>query len=73
VVENDEKGRDAAGAAFEREGARARSGGPLREFWHYLSRSGKWWLTPIIALLVLIGGLVVIGGTGAAPFIYALF
>ena len=58
---------------FEREGDRARSGGPIREFLYYLTHSGKWWLAPIIACLFLIGGLIVLGGTSAAPLIYTLF
>jgi hypothetical protein len=33
----------------------------------------KWWLTPIIIVLALIALLVVLGGTGMAPFIYSLF
>jgi hypothetical protein len=60
---------------FERESERAGkgSGSPLVEFWHYLRQDGKWWLTPIIAALLLAGVLIVLGGTSAAPMIYALF
>jgi hypothetical protein len=62
-------------AEFEAQAQRAQrsSSGPVAEFWHYLRRSGKWWITPILAALLLIGALVVIGGTSAAPVIYALF
>lgn len=58
---------------FEKAGQRARNGGPLREFAFYVTHSGKWWMVPIIASLVLIGGVIVLGGTSAAPLIYALF
>lgn len=60
---------------FERESQRAArgSGSPLLEFWYYLRQDGKWWLTPIIAALMLAGALIVLGGTSAAPMIYALF
>ena len=58
---------------FERQADRARSGGPIREFLYYLTHSGKWWLAPIIASLLLIGGVIILGGTSAAPLIYTLF
>lgn len=47
--------------------------GTLAEFTHFLLHNKKWWLTPIVVLLLLAGLLVVLGGTGAAPFIYTLF
>jgi hypothetical protein len=53
--------------------AEARSGGALSDFWYFLRRTKKWWLTPIIISLLLLGVLVVLAGTGAAPFIYTLF
>jgi hypothetical protein len=43
------------------------------EFLHYLSQNKKWWLTPVIVILLLLSLLVVLGTTGAAPFIYTLF
>lgn len=45
----------------------------LREFWNFLKVSKKWWLLPILIALGLLGALVVLGGTGVAPFIYSLF
>lgn len=33
----------------------------------------KWWLTPIIVVLLGVGLLVTLTSTGAAPFIYSLF
>jgi hypothetical protein len=33
----------------------------------------KWWLAPILLAVLLIGGLVLLGGSAAAPFIYTLF
>ncbi len=44
-----------------------------REFWLFLRDNKKWWLTPI--LLVLIGAtlLVALTATGAAPWIYTVF
>jgi hypothetical protein len=43
------------------------------EFLDFLLHNKKWWLTPIILVLLLIGLLAFLGGTGAAPFIYTLF
>ncbi|HVP58851.1 MAG TPA: DUF5989 family protein [bacterium] len=46
----------------------------LREFWAFLRTRKKWWLTPIIILLVLLGALIILTeGSALAPFIYALF
>jgi len=47
--------------------------GFFAEFWDFLKNNKKWWLTPIIVVLLLLGLLVVLGSTGAAPFIYTLF
>jgi Family of unknown function (DUF5989) len=43
------------------------------QFLHFLLHNKKWWLTPIILLLVLLGVLIILGGSGVAPFIYSLF
>jgi hypothetical protein len=45
----------------------------LVEFWGFLKENTKWWLLPILIALALVGALVLLGGTGAAPFIYSLF
>ena len=44
-----------------------------REFLDFLRHNKKWWLTPILLVLLAIGLLAVAAGTGAGPFIYALF
>jgi len=45
----------------------------LREVWDALRHSKKWWLAPIVVVLLLIGALVILSGTAVAPFIYTLF
>lgn len=46
----------------------------LREFWDFLKERKKWWITPIVVVLVLLGFLMVFSqGTALAPFIYTLF
>ena len=43
------------------------------EFWHFLRQNKKWWLLPIVIVIVTFGVLVFLSGTAAAPFIYTLF
>ena len=57
---------------FEHEAAQAQQG-VIAEFVDFLLHNKKWWLTPIILVLLLVGVLIVLGGSGAAPFIYTLF
>lgn len=46
----------------------------LAEFWGFLKHRKKWWLTPIVIMLLLLGVLVVLSeGSAVAPFVYALF
>jgi hypothetical protein len=55
------------------EQASAAQTGIVAEFVDFLLHNKKWWLTPIIVVLLAVGVLIVLGGTGAAPFIYTLF
>lgn len=49
-------------------------GSLLRELWAYLRVRRKWWLVPIILLMLLIGMLLVFAqGSALAPFIYTIF
>jgi Family of unknown function (DUF5989) len=57
---------------FARE-AEGKAGGFVAEFWYFLRHNKKWWLTPVFVLLLLLGLVVILGGSGAAPFIYTLF
>jgi hypothetical protein len=47
--------------------------GMLSEFLYFLKTSKKWWLMPVILVLVVFGVLVFLSSTAAAPFIYTLF
>jgi hypothetical protein len=47
--------------------------GLVSEFFEFLRDNKKWWLAPIIISVLVLGGLVLLGGTAAAPFIYTLF
>lgn len=58
--------------SFEQQ-ADQRAPGILREFWDFLRFNKKWWLTPIVVIMLLFGALILMSGTAAAPFIYTLF
>ena len=46
----------------------------LKEFWDFLKVRKKWWLTPIVLVLLLLGALILFTQSSAvAPFIYTLF
>ena len=46
----------------------------IREFWQFLRIRKKYWLMPIILVLVLFGGLIILSqGSAIAPFIYTIF
>lgn len=48
--------------------------GILKEFWLFLKVRKKWWLTPIVFFLLLLGALIIFTeGSALAPFIYTLF
>jgi len=46
----------------------------IKEFWDFLKERKKWWLTPIVMVLLLLGALIVFTQSSAlSPFIYTLF
>jgi hypothetical protein len=46
----------------------------LRELWAFIRARKKYWLLPLLILMVLIGGLLIVAkGSAIAPFIYTLF
>ena len=46
----------------------------LKEFWEFLIIRKKYWLLPIIIVLVLFGGIIILSqGSVVAPFIYTIF
>ena len=47
--------------------------GLVRELWAWLRHNKKWWLSPIVVLLLFVSVLVFLSGTAIAPFIYTLF
>ena len=67
-----DKGNGVGSSEFEREAERA-SAGFFTELWDFLRHNKKWWLLPIVVVLILVGVLIVLGSTAVAPFIYTLF
>jgi hypothetical protein len=46
----------------------------FRELWEFMRVRKKFWLLPIIIIMLLLGGLLVLAqGSAIAPFIYTLF
>jgi Family of unknown function (DUF5989) len=46
----------------------------IRELWVFIRVRKKYWLLPILVMMLVLGGLVVLAkGSAVAPFIYTLF
>lgn len=46
----------------------------ILEFWRFMKHRKKYWLFPVVFILLIFGGLVVLAnGSVIAPFIYTLF
>jgi hypothetical protein len=58
---------------FRRVATATREGTFLEELWALVHHQRKYWLMPIVVVMLLLGVLVILSGTAAAPFIYTLF
>lgn len=48
--------------------------GLARELWAFMRERKKWWLAPVILVMVIVGGLLIFAqGSALAPFIYTIF
>lgn len=46
----------------------------IKDFWLYMRHRKKWFLIPVIIILLLMGTLIILSsGSAIAPFIYTLF
>ena len=46
----------------------------LKDLWLFMLERKKWWLFPVVVVLVLLGAMVILGqGSALAPFIYSVF
>jgi len=71
-METHDTQHDTAQTDFARQAEQAPPG-ILAEFWDFLIHNKKWWITPIIVILLGMGLLILLGGTSVAPFIYTLW
>jgi uncharacterized protein involved in exopolysaccharide biosynthesis len=58
---------------FQQAVAQRRPGGSLAELWEFLRWNRKWWLLPLLAVMILLALLMALSTTAAAPFIYTFF
>ena len=63
----------AGNESFEQIAAAGRGQSFLIELWLFLRQQKKYWMMPIVAVLLLLGFLIFLSGTAAAPFIYTIF
>jgi hypothetical protein len=46
----------------------------LKDLWLFLAHRKKWWLAPVILVLLILGLILIFGsGSALAPFIYTIF
>jgi hypothetical protein len=46
----------------------------LKDLWSFMKERKKFWLAPMIIILIVLGVIIVLGGSSAiAPFVYTLF
>jgi len=62
-----------APSEFEKSAAEYQDESILSEFWTFLKQNKKWRLMPIVIVMLLLGVLIFLSSTAAAPFIYTLF
>ena len=47
--------------------------GLFSDVWNFLRTSKKWWIVPLLVVFLVLGVILGLAQTGAAPFIYVLF
>ena len=58
---------------FENLAQKNKSYGLIGELFSMLLENKKWWLIPILLVLLIFGILIIVGGSTYAPFIYTIF
>ena len=72
MMVNEQEGSAKKGSVFSEQAKEARPS-VIRELLAFLRDNKRWWLTPIVFILLLVGTLIVLSSSVAAPFIYTLF
>ncbi len=60
-------------ASFEDSARRNKQAGTFGELWRFLANRKRWWMVPVVLVLIMFGVLIFLSSTAAAPFIYTLF
>ncbi len=71
-MSKNETPKESSPSSFD-EMARQKRPSLVAEFWSFLKHNKKWWLLPILIVLLILGLFVLLGGSGIAPFMYTLF
>ena len=45
----------------------------IKEFWQFIKENKKWWLVPVILVILILSIGIFFSGSPVAPFIYTLF
>ena len=64
---------DKLSATFEQVAQQTVAKGVVFELWDFIRHNKIWWMIPIVIALLVFGLLILLSGTGIAPFIYTLF
>ena len=67
-----ERSDDGDADAFTK-AAEQRQRGIVSEYLAFIQHNRKWWMLPIVLVLMLVAALVILGGTPVGPFVYTLF
>ena len=70
-MEDDKTKPDEGQSQFEK--VEGKNASLVREILGFLGQNKKWWLLPIMGMFLVLGVLVLLSSTAAAPFIYTLF
>ncbi len=69
---NTSEEKSAQATEFARQGTKKRTSS-IGEFLYLLKTNKKWWLLPLLMVLIAYGALMLATSTGAAPFVYTIF
>lgn len=58
--------------AFE-QASEGKQAGLVSEFLQFMKENKKFWMIPLLLMMLILGLLIVLAATSAAPFIYTLF
>lgn len=67
------QGEQKGASAFEKAAGDKKNASLVGDVLGFLGDNKKWWLLPILGTFLVIGVLVLLSSTAAAPFIYTLF